>query len=192
MQAVIACLHCKQPLNRMVRNTRALAACPACRSQLRADVYPAAGRPVPSGVAGEAIQTDKEAGCFYHPRKKAVLPCSTCGRFLCALCDIEFNGTHLCAQCFEKGKAGRKIQRLENRRVCYDRIALYVALFSMLLYWLSLLSAPIVLFMTVRYWRAPRSIVSRTKIRWIAAAALACIQLFFWGLVFYGVASHGA
>ena len=67
-----------------------------------------------------------------------------------------------------------------------------MALFSMLLYWLSLLSAPIVVFMTVRYWKAPRSIVSRTKIRWIAAAGLAAIQLLFWGLMFYGLAGSGA
>ena len=115
---MIACLDCKQPLNRMVWNTHALVSCPACRSQFRADVYPAADRSVASGTAGKAIQTDKEAGCFYHPRKKAILPCSTCGRFLCALCDIEFNGTHLCPQCFEKGKTDRKIQGLENRQSC--------------------------------------------------------------------------
>jgi hypothetical protein len=192
METVISCLRCKQPLNRMVWNTHALVSCPACRSQFQADVYPAAERPVSSGAAGQAVQTDKEAGCFYHPRKKAILPCSTCGRFLCALCDIEFNGAHLCPQCFEKGKADRKIQGLENRRVCYDKIALYVALSSMLLYWLSLLSAPIVLFMTVRYWKTPRSIVSRSKIRWIAAAGLAGIQLLLWGLMFYGLAGHGA
>jgi hypothetical protein len=189
---VVSCLRCKQPLNRMVWNTHALVSCPACRSQFRADVYPAAERPVPSGAAGQAVQTDKEAGCFYHPRKKAILPCSACGRFLCALCDIEFKGAHLCPQCFEKGKADRKIQGLENRRVCYDKIALYVALASILVYWLSLLSAPIVLFMTIRYWKAPRSIVSRTKIRWIVAAALAGIELFFWGLMFYGLAGSGA
>jgi len=187
---VIVCLRCKQPLNRMVWNTQSMASCPLCRSQFRADVYPAAQGSAAAGAAAEMIETDKEAACFYHSRKRAILPCSTCGRFLCALCDIDFNGRHLCPQCFERGKTDRKIQQLENHRVCYDKIALYVVLFSMLLYWFSLLTAPMVLFMTVRYWNSPRSIVSRTKIRWFAAAGLAGVQLLFWGLIFYRLAGY--
>ena len=188
----ISCLQCKHPLNRLVWNTQSLKSCPACRSQLRADVYPAALRSATAAVPAEVIQTGREAGCFYHPRKRAVLACSICGRFLCALCDIELNGKHICQRCFEKGKTDRKIQGLENHRVCYDKVAFYIALFSMLLSWLPLPTAPLVLFMTVRYWKAPRSIVSRTRIWWIAAAGLAGIQLLVWGLIFYGLAENGA
>jgi hypothetical protein len=141
------------------------------------------------------VQTEKEAGCFYHPAKKAAVACAACGRFLCALCDVEFNGQHLCPMCLEKGKTKRKIKNLENHRVCYDKIALFVALISMLFIWPTLISAPIVLFMVIRYWNAPRSIIPRTwnaprsiiprtKIRFILAFGIACLQIAGWVLIF--------
>jgi hypothetical protein len=86
--------------------------------------------------------------------------------------------------CLEKGKTKRKIKNLENHRVCYDKIALFVALISMLFIWPSLLSAPVVLFMVIRYWNAPLSIIPRTKIRFILAFGIACLQIGGWVLFF--------
>jgi hypothetical protein len=86
--------------------------------------------------------------------------------------------------CLEKGKTKRKIKNLENHRVCYDKIALFVALISMLFIWPTLISAPFVLFMVIRYWNAPRSIIPRTKIRFILAFGIACLQIVAWVLFF--------
>jgi hypothetical protein len=109
--------------------------CPACAALVRADVYPAAFKPLPSGSAGDRLMADREAGCFYHSNKKATVACSSCGRFLCALCDVELNELHLCPQCFEKGRTKQKIIQLENKRTCYDSIALYVATVPLLVSW---------------------------------------------------------
>jgi hypothetical protein len=38
--------------------------------------------------------------------------------------------------------------------------------------------------MVVRYWRAPGSIIPRTKIRFILAFAIACLQIAAWALFF--------
>ena len=67
---------------------------------------------------------DGEASCFYHPAKKAVLPCESCGRFLCAVCDVEMNGQHLCPACLASGKKKGRLKQLENRRTLYDSLAL--------------------------------------------------------------------
>ena len=186
---MLSCIKCNFPLSEEMINTHSLAACSSCNSLLRTDVFPALYRSLPIGQSGEALQADKEAGCFYHPRKKAVVSCAACGRFLCALCDVAFNDQHLCPSCLEKGRTKRKIKSLENHRTCYDTIALAVALFSFLIYWLSIITAPLVIFLTVRYWRAPSSIIPRTKIRFILAFVIAGMQITGWILFFSNLIS---
>lgn len=181
---MISCTQCKTPLTSQAINTYGMVACSSCSGLLRADVYPALYRKAPAGQVGETLQMDKEAGCFYHPRKKAVIPCAACGRFLCSLCDVEFNGRHLCPICLEKGKTKRKITNLEDHRVCYDRIALLIAIVPMLIVYITILTAPIVIFMTFRYWNAPGSIIPRTKIRFILAFIIAVLQIVGWFLLF--------
>jgi hypothetical protein len=180
---VISCIRCKTPLGAQALNTLALIPCPACEELMRADVYPALFRKLPSGQTGDPLQTEREASCFYHPGKKAAVSCSACGRFLCALCDVELNNRHLCPVCLEKGKTKRKIKNLETHRVCYDKITFFMALISMILIWPTILTAPVVLFMVIRYWKAPGSIIPRSKIRFILAFGIACLQLVGWILV---------
>jgi len=164
-----------------------MSSCPACAAMVRADVYPAAFRPLPAGSAGDRLMADKEASCFYHDGKKAIITCSACGRFLCALCDVEFNDLHLCPQCLEKGRTKRKIKNLENSRTCYDTIAMYLAVIPMLAVWPTLLTAPAALFMSIRYWKAPTSIIPRSKIRFMVAMFFAVTQIVGWALFFGNV-----
>ena len=182
---MISCRRCKTPLSAQALNALALIPCSACGEPIRADVYPALVRKLPAGRRGVPLEGEKEASCFYHPAKKAAVACSACGRFLCALCDVEFNERHLCPTCLEKGKTKRKIKNLENHRVCYDTIALAIALVSMLLIWPTILSAPVVLFMVVRYWGAPGSIIPRSKIRFVLAFGIAGLQILGW-ILFFG------
>ena len=165
-------------------NTYSAVPCLSCAAHSRTDVYPALYRKIPTGRAGDSLQLDKEAGCFYHPRKKAVVPCSVCGRFVCALCDVALNGQNLCPSCFEKDKTKRKIKNLENQRTCYDTIALLVATASILFYWFTIFTAPFVIYLTVRHWNSPSSIIPRTKIRFVLAFIIASLQLVIWIFVF--------
>ena len=180
----LSCTICNTPLSRQMINSQTLVTCPSCEGLLRADVFPALYRKLPAIRSGQTLQTDNEAGCFYHPRKKAVVPCSACGRFVCDLCDVALNGQHLCPACFEKGKTKRKIKSLENHRTCYDTIALMVATVSMLIYWFSIFTAPFVIYLTVRHWKSPSSIIPRTKIRFVLAFIIASVQITGWILVF--------
>ncbi len=125
-----------------------------------------------------------EASCFYHPTKKAILPCESCGRFLCAICDVELNGQHICPSCLESGKKKGKLQQLENRRTRYDSIALAVAVFPAIMAWPSLLGAPIALYISIRYWKAPLSIVRRSRWRFVVAIILAIAEIGIWTAIF--------
>lgn len=102
------------PLKGELFNTPEMSRCPSCGVLIKADVFPALFRELPTGNSGETLLMDDEAACFYHPGKKAVVPCSVCGRFLCALCDIDFNGRHICPSCLETGKKNGRSETLKT------------------------------------------------------------------------------
>jgi hypothetical protein len=160
--------------------------CPKCGAAIQAYVFPAI-RHVAVGKGGEALLSDTEASCFYHPQKKAAAACETCGRFLCALCDVDFNGRHLCPACIEAGKKKGKMTNLENRRVLHDHIALSLAFLPILIYPLTFVTAPAALYYAIRYWKTPSSILPRTRIRNILAIFIALMQIAAWCFVIYKV-----
>lgn len=178
------CPNCRSALAREYFNTRELVRCPVCKTDFRSAVYPAMVRPFEQGGSGEMLTGERQASCFFHQRKKAVVACATCGRFLCTLCDLEINGRHICPKCLETGRTRSKLQELENKRVCYDAIALSVAIWPMLTVWLTIMSAPIAIYLSIRHWKSPSSIIPRTKVRFVAAIGLAVLQIGGWVLVF--------
>lgn len=121
-----------------------------------------------------------ESSCFFHPQKKAVVPCGGCGRFLCALCDCQLGKEHLCPACLETGKTKGKISALEHRRTRYDSIALTLAVLPMLPVFPTLITAPMVLFVVIRYWNKPRSFAPVSRARLILASMLAVLQITGW------------
>ena len=179
--SAVTCSRCKNPLSRESLNTSDLFRCPACGAELLAMAFPALVKPAERGGSGELLLDDSEAGCFYHPRKKAAGVCAHCGRFLCGLCDVEFDGRHLCPACIESGGKKGRIKSLDHGRLLYDDVAMAMAIFPMILIWPTLLTAPIALYIAIRYWRAPSSVVARSKLRMILAMLLAGLQILGWG-----------
>ena len=179
------CLRCHTALPVALVNTDRFERCPSCGARVRADLVPAAGR------VGEAqIQTPmvegEGAGCFYHPDKAAVVPCVSCGRFLCSLCDVEMApGEHICFTCLEAGKKKKKRVDLERHRTLYDGIALRLATVPLLIFWFTLVTAPAALYIAIRYYNAPTSIIPRTRIRYHIAGLLALVQIGLWAYAFY-------
>lgn len=183
----LRCPHCNTSLEPASCNVAGFFPCPTCGDSLRVHLFPKLFQTVAEGTSGETILADREAGCFYHPKKKAILPCSACGRFLCALCDLDLDGRHLCPACLETGKNKGKIKNLEQSRMLYDSLALVLALAPILFFWPTLVTPFAVLFITVRFWKAPTSVVGRTKLRFVFASLIACCQITAWGavLLFY-------
>jgi len=158
--------------------------CPACGVPLLAEVFPALFRTIPAGRSGEVIMVEGESSCFYHPQKKAVLPCDGCGRFLCALCDCPLHGQHFCPACLEAGRTKGKIKSLENQRTLYDSIALSLTILPLIFYYLTFMTAPVAIYVAIRYWNAPQSIVRRSKIRFIMAILIALLEIAGWAALF--------
>src|SRR5215472_10432910 len=100
----LVCPECHTPVLPSAVNQYSLTSCNGCSSRLEVEVFPALFRQGVPGQAAESLIVEGESSCFFHANKKAVLPCQSCGRFICALCDCELNGDHFCPACLETGK----------------------------------------------------------------------------------------
>ena len=193
MSAAVLCPQCSSPIPAAHFNAAEFVPCPVCNVPLLTRVFPALLRPVQQGVSGERITDTGQAACFYHPHKTAHVPCDACGRFVCALCDVELHGQHLCPACIESGRRKGSLTTLENRRVLWDNIALSVAVLPTLLcFWLVVVTAPASIFLAVMGWRKPRSLAPRrTKLRLVGAILFSIIALAGLGVFIYMLATGG-
>ncbi|MFN7973161.1 MAG: hypothetical protein U0166_12575 [Acidobacteriota bacterium] len=188
---MIACVACKAPLP--PETTGGEVPCDSCGAPTTVLAFPALfaelrGGDAPSPVVGE------EAGCFYHPGSHAEVPCDRCGRFLCRLCDVEISGQHRCTRCLEDlEKEGSS--RLVSERIRYDGAALSLAILPLLIFYFTLITAPIVLFVVVWYWRRPLSVLPYTRWRFVVAGLFALAELMGWivllALMFVGLGMRG-
>ena len=180
----LACPKCKAVLGAEFFNQPAWQPCPSCAAELRLEVFPALFREEIT-VAGERVMAEGEAGCFYHPEKKAAVVCDGCGRFLCALCDVDLDGQHICPFCLEAGRQKGRLTKLQNSRTRHDRIALALALLPLLIFYLTIFTAPAALFYALWHWKSPGSIVPNWR-RWnlVAAITIASLEIAGWVIFF--------
>lgn len=184
---IVTCVKCQATLLGEGFNSGSLQPCPACRTPIRVDVFPALFKAMERGSGAETLLTADEASCYYHPQKRAAVSCESCGRFLCALCDVELNGQHLCPNCLDAGRKKGKLKNLENERTLYDNIALSLAVLPLLIWPFTLITAPAAIFVALRFWNAPSSLVPRTKTRFILAILFALAELGGWCMGIYAV-----
>ena len=179
--APITCSRCGAPLGAPPGPTASADTlhCPRCKAVLRVETFPALYR-AEATQSGDLLQREGEASCFYHPDKRAEVLCSTCGRFLCTLCDIPVAGRRLCPLCFERARHQEQMPELVSNRVLYDSIALSLAILPLLFFPLTIFTAPMAIYMSMRHWKSPSSLLPRTKIRFIAAILIAGLQIAGW------------
>jgi hypothetical protein len=183
--AAIACLRCQTALPSAAVSTAASVPCPACGAETLTAIYPALFRPPAAASAGELLATEEEASCFYHSRKRAATACELCGRFLCALCDVDFHGRHLCPVCIERGAKKEQLPTLDTHRMLYDGVALALAILPIFLcIFVTFITAAMAIYVAIRYWNAPGSIVGRAqKPRFVFAILLSIAQLVVWAAI---------
>ena len=151
--------------------------------------FPSVNRSIQAGPASERVLAEGEAACFYHAEKRAVVPCNGCGRFLCAVCDIELQGKHFCPACVESGAIKGGIPELERGRRRYDHM-----IWSLLILPLPLcmfvvpFTASMALVLVFLKWRSATSLVANVRVRLTLGAGLAFVELAlsagFWIMAF--------
>lgn len=188
--AVVRCVKCKVELPVDQYNHFDFAPCPGCHSEVRVYSFPALQRGL-TAVRTEQIGGLGEASCFYHSEKKAVVVCDGCGRFLCGLCEIDFDGKRMCTQCLHSGQKKKKFTGLEVERTRHDRVALALAFIPILFWVLTILTAPATLIYCLYHWNSPGGLTSRNKrIAFSIAMGMAVIELIAWGIGFVFLLGH--
>ncbi|MEP6672651.1 MAG: hypothetical protein ABJF10_26035 [Chthoniobacter sp.] len=163
--------------------------CPACRAGLRGQVFPVWWTPVKSASTFERAM-EGEAVCFFHPANRAVLPCDTCGRFLCSICDLPVGSRHLCPVCLSKGLGKEKLPEIIPRRFLWSRTALWLGavplILSIAIWPVLFISGGAAVIIALVGWSRPGSLV-RGRQRWAAVlgVVLGLLQVGVWfGFIF--------
>jgi hypothetical protein len=169
----LACPECGFELKPYLLESPDYRPCQVCGHEISALAYPACF------VAGQVItqadlrREEEDASCFYHESKRAVHSCSQCGKFVCALCSAQIGDAVLCPGCVvageKKGAGNMTAERLERGRSLYDSMALIVATLPALTISFSIIGGPVAVYLALRYWKRPGSIVRRYQWRkWLA------------------------
>ncbi|MDK9716336.1 MAG: hypothetical protein OEL57_00330 [Trichlorobacter sp.] len=176
----LLCSSCRTPLPAALCNSDEPILCRHCSKQLQVELFPAILKPLHEGGSVGLQVTEGEASCFYHPDKQAIKICSSCGRFICSLCEIDLAGRCLCPVCLEQGRQNEQLSELVTKRTLHDSIALNTALLPLLIWPVTLITAPIALYLALTAWRKPTSILPRTRIRIVFALLFSVLQIIAW------------
>jgi hypothetical protein len=159
--------------------------CPYCQERIQFRAWPVARS---NAKATEAMP--EQATCFFHPEKAFQACCQRCGRFVCALCDLQLGAEHVCPTCFERGRADTGLNGAKaewrHRDVLYDSIVLSLGWLWIIVWPVLIAALPGAIFLHVKYRKAPRSyLIPRSGWRfWAAYPGFAWLPLLF-GSVFF-------
>ncbi|MGC2422039.1 MAG: hypothetical protein WA405_10360 [Candidatus Acidiferrales bacterium] len=159
--------------------------CPYCEKRLQIRAWPV----VRSGANATAAMPD-QATCFFHPDKAFQACCQRCGRFVCALCDLQLGAEHVCPTCFERGRTDTAVDGAKaewrHRDVLYDSIALSLGWLWILVWPLIVAALPGAIFLHVKYRKAPHLyLIPRSGWRfWMAYVGFAWLPLLILCLVY--------
>jgi hypothetical protein len=187
---MLKCTKCEYDIPLEDLNKKTFSSCPGCGQAYRAEVYPALFREDAASASGEKLVIDGQASCFYHKDKKASIPCSSCGRFVCTLCDIEFDGQHFCPSCFDHKSTKQDNKKTKASALQYDNIASALAYWPILIWPATIITAPLAMYITIRYWNKSTSVIPRSKLRFILAFLMALAQVLAWLILIYFLISR--
>lgn len=171
-----------------IRTNGAESLCPTCYSGLTIEVFPALFRRRTTIERSALTLAEGDACCYEHATKRAIEVCHACGRFLCALCEVEIQGKVWCPGCLPIGQAQAKGHPLETQRTLYDSMALALATWPMLLFlYPSMLTSPVVLYLVIRHWKSPSSLIPRNRWRFVLALMIALCELCLLALLILAV-----
>jgi hypothetical protein len=181
----VPCALCNMPLPKWGLDAAGEAVCTLCGASNQARVFPAAFQ-APARVETEAA-LEGEATCYDHPGKRAVAACQQCGRFVCQLCAVALGEATWCPSCVAAGAGRAKAANLESSRTLYDSVALVTPLISLLMWPLTLITAPGTIVLAIAKWRAPLSLVRRSRWRFVAAILIGLAEVggWIWGIAYF-------
>jgi hypothetical protein len=157
------------------------AVCTSCGSENDVRVFPAILQT--AAAAASELAVEGEAACFDHPTKRAVGSCRQCGRFMCAVCSVEFAGEVWCPSCIAAGAGQAREARLDTSRMLWDSVVFTLPLASLLVWPITFATGPAAVVLAIAKRRQPLSFVRRSRWRFWAGAILGLGETTAWVLV---------
>lgn len=117
--------------------------------------------------------------CFYSPQRKATQSCNHCGVLISDVWSARWGSDVICLKCLDQLRAKGGDSRFEKKRILWDNIALALALLPMTIFlWpFVFITAPAALFISIRYWKGPFSMVPRSHFRMAVALLISLVQV---------------
>jgi hypothetical protein len=179
------CPRCKVPLDGIEEAGEGV--CGDCATVFQYTLFPAHRRTRPVARAVRSIEGD--ATCYFHAQNQAASVCDDCGRYLCAVCEVIEDQSRLCPPCIATRR--KKVTQKADELVAYDSIALTLAVLPVVLWPITLVTAPATLGVVIFGWKKPRSLVRPGAGRFVLAVIVALIEIVVWA-VFGGMLWLGA
>jgi hypothetical protein len=182
----VACPNCGGAVTPMEAPSR-WQRCPYCDKQLRIRAWLVAQQ-----KTNAASAMPEQATCFFHPEKAFEACCQRCGRFVCALCDLQLGAEHVCPTCFERGRTDTGLHggtaEWRHRDVLYDSIAVTLGWGWILIWPLIIAALPATIVLHVKFRRAPRAyLIPRSGWRfWAAYVGFIWLPLLIASSIFVG------
>jgi hypothetical protein len=120
-------------------------------------------------------------------------PCDNCGRFLCEICAINLGSRRLCAECLSQLRKRRDETGLVHHAALFDNVALFLVtapVVTLFFWFLTILSAPVSLFLSFYYWSRQWNLIPRSRFRFILAIPLSLLLIAFWVFLVYVIVAH--
>jgi uncharacterized paraquat-inducible protein A len=177
--ATTRCPSCSHIIDAQLIDSEGTSVCSSCKKRITFTRFPAFSAKRDETSALE-WREDGESACFFHARYRAKAPCDQCGRFLCSLCAIGFGSQTLCPECIHTSRRGPTATGLSHQALLYDNLALSLVLLPLVgffFFYFAMITAPAGLFASIFYFGRQKTVVPRSRFRFLIAMILALVEI---------------
>jgi uncharacterized protein YbaR (Trm112 family) len=175
-EALLQCPTCRNVLS-VNREVMALEdKCPVCRSAVDIRVFPRLFREQVRQVDPQ-IADESESSCTFFPELKAEKVCDECGCLMSSKATVVWSGEEVCLPCLYRLREEEKSPAYLPKAALNDNRALALVT---LLAPLSLITAPLALFLLIRNRKETGSLFPRGRWRWWTAMILSVGWIVTW------------
>jgi hypothetical protein len=181
MNGLAQCPVCHAPLSGETSSEQEFISCGYCSCEVTATKFPANLR-VSSDTPAEPVRNE-DSPCFFHAENRAAAVCDSCGRFLCTVCKVQTGSEVWCPDCIAKNRNETSAPQFFDQTVLFDNTAFLLAFLSLLTgFYLvgGLLVALVSTGLIIYGWARQRTIVKRSRLRFVFAGLLAAVQGIGW------------
>ena len=181
MNGLALCPICRAPLSSETNSAEEFVVCGYCSSEVTATKFPANLRDF-ADTPAEPVRNE-DSPCFFHATNRAAAVCDSCGRFLCTICKVQTGGEVWCPDCIDKNRNKPSTPQFFDQTILFDNTAFLLAVLSLLSgFYLvgGLLVALVSIGLIIYGWTRQRTIVKRSRLRFIVGGLLAAVQGIGW------------